>query len=223
MSEYYSRDSRHAFIAKKFSNYLNESVLNIGGGGKKHLLKYIKPDKYTEIDISGNPDLLIDLDSQHPIPFEDNHFETIICTEVLEHLEEFHRVFSELVRISKKHIIISLPNAWRGFSALKKQIIYNGKDGRAGIDVGKYRKFYGLPLNKPLDRHRWFFSYSEAEEFFKLKSSELPYKIIEQFPTGIGSNSLRSRLQKIIYKPFISSTVYKDWFYKTYWCVLEKK
>ena len=157
MVEYSNRESRQKFIAEKFGDYLKGSVLNIGGGGDKALLNYCQPNEYIELDMCGEPDLLIDLDKEYPLPIEDNRYNTIICTEVLEHLDEFHRVFEELLRISSSNIIISLPNALMTFRDYLKGTKYKGNAGEGGVEVGYYTKFYGLPLNKPPDRHRWFF------------------------------------------------------------------
>jgi len=223
MAEYTDRISRQKYIAEKFANYLNGSVLNIGGGGDKTLLKYCQPKEYTELDISGEPDLLINLDKEYPLPIEDNRFDMVICTDVLEHLEEFHRVFSELIRITNQYIIISVPNAWKGFSILTNRNIYNGSSGKPGIDVGKYRKFYGLPLNKPIDRHRWFFSYTEAEEYFHQSATILSYTIIDEFPIGDSAITVKGTIYRNLMKLLFNSAAYKDWFYKTYWCIIEKQ
>jgi len=45
------------------------------------------------------------------LPFEDNFFDLIICSEVLEHIPNHHKALSELVRILKpgKTLVISVP------------------------------------------------------------------------------------------------------------------
>ena len=45
------------------------------------------------------------------LPFEDNFFDLIICSEVLEHIPDHHKAVSELVRILKpgKTLVISVP------------------------------------------------------------------------------------------------------------------
>jgi 2-polyprenyl-3-methyl-5-hydroxy-6-metoxy-1,4-benzoquinol methylase len=56
------------------------------------------------------PNLTIKKGSIYNLPYEDNSFDLAICTEVLEHLEEPTKALKEMLRISKKHLIISVPN-----------------------------------------------------------------------------------------------------------------
>jgi len=46
------------------------------------------------------------------LPFRDNYFDLVICSEVLEHLPEniYYESLSELLRVSKKYILITVPN-----------------------------------------------------------------------------------------------------------------
>ena len=220
---YNSRDSRNKFISEIFSEYLNnKTVINIGGGGKKHLLKYIKPSKYTEIDIAGTPDIIIDLDKTYPLPIEDNKAECVVCTDVLEHLDEFHRVFKELLRISSKYIIISLPNAFTEIRPYIKREIYSGLEGKAGVSVGKFSKYYGLPKVKPEDRHRWFFSYTEIKSFFRDQQIDLNYNILEEVPIGASSTTFKGKIFRFFIKSIFGNELKEDLFYRTYWCILEK-
>lgn len=44
------------------------------------------------------------------LPYDDNSFDALICTEVLEHLDHPEKAIQELKRVSKKYIILSVPN-----------------------------------------------------------------------------------------------------------------
>jgi len=223
-TNYISRKSRHAFIADRFRSYLSDKILNIGGGGKKYLLEYIDPKEYLELDVDGQPDLNIDLDRDFPLPIENNRFDVVLCTDVLEHLEEFHQVFSELLRVSNRYVIISLPNALTILPSYLRRNIYTPIDGsQVNSRHGLYTKFYGLPMNKPLDRHRWFFSYTEAKKFFRFHANEMNYRIVEEFAVGIEGVTWRSKLLRKILHTFISDDLFYDLFAGVYWCVLEKK
>ncbi len=44
------------------------------------------------------------------LPYEDNSFDLVICTEVMEHLENPDKVVDEIMRVSKKYCLFSVPN-----------------------------------------------------------------------------------------------------------------
>jgi len=41
---------------------------------------------------------------------EDDRFELVLCLEVLEHLADPNRALRELVRVSRRHIVVAVPN-----------------------------------------------------------------------------------------------------------------
>lgn len=49
-------------------------------------------------------------DGNIPLPFEDCSFESGICTEVLEHIPDYEGVVSELARILRKRLIVTVPD-----------------------------------------------------------------------------------------------------------------
>ena len=220
---YHSRQSRNQFVATHFRDVLNGSVLNIGGGGSKHLLSYISPVTYTEIDIAGSPDIVFNLDCGSQLPLDTNSYDCVVCTDVLEHLENFHFVFSELVRVSSSDVIISLPNlanVFRSYISRSKYLPNNNTP--PSHYFGKYSKYYGLPLFKPEDRHRWIFSYSEASQFFKFHQSSYGYNLISEFGPGLSGYSLFSKFAKNIISSLLPKEVYQDFFSWSYWCHLKK-
>jgi len=105
------REERVKFVAKKFKNYLKESILDVGCD--KGYLRQLIPDgmKYIGIDMGGKPDFEVNLEKNKLDRFEDNSFHTVVCTDVLEHLDNLHDVFDDIFRVSRKYIILSLPNA----------------------------------------------------------------------------------------------------------------
>lgn len=66
----------------------------------------------TAIDLGKKqyPHLNLKEGSAYKIPFKDNAFDLVMCLEVLEHLENPTLALKELVRVSRKNIIISVPN-----------------------------------------------------------------------------------------------------------------
>lgn len=198
---YTNREEKAKYTALKYGNFLKGSVLDVGCWNKD-LKKYLDEDvKYVGVDIAGKPDVFINLEKQK-IPFPDNNFDCVVCADVLEHLDNIHEVFDELIRVSKKYVIISLPNC---YSASLKKII----KGESGL------KFYGLPIEKPEDRHKWFFNYQEAEEFVIKRTERNNAKIIEIFT--LQRKSFRNFILKILL-----GKKYKNIIYPYLWALIEK-
>lgn len=87
----------------------------------------------------------------YKLPFKDNTFDLVICLEVLEHLEDPEKALKELVRVSKKHCIISVPNE----PYFRLANFFRGKNlSRWGNDIehinhwtsGKFKNFVGQHL-----------------------------------------------------------------------------
>jgi SAM-dependent methyltransferase len=72
--------------------------------------------KYYGIDIVGAKDFGYDnrditsFDGKH-IPFENQLFDAVICTEVLEHVQDYQSLIDEIYRVSKKNadMIVTVP------------------------------------------------------------------------------------------------------------------
>lgn len=95
-------------------------VLEIGPGPgyTAWLLKLWKYDvTMLDLDPETKPDIVGDVTS---LPLEDNLFDCVLAAEVLEHLpfEEFAVALSELARVSRKYVIITLPAKLAGLSIL---------------------------------------------------------------------------------------------------------
>lgn len=175
---YKNREERSKWLYERFKNYVDDSssLLDVGcynADFKKNIPEKIK---YTGIDIAGKPDIFINLDEIEKLPFANNEFDTTICADVLEHLENIHLIFDELCRVTSKNIIITLPNAYATIPEFLKGKKY-AKTEEKRKQYGKYSKFYGLPLEKPEDRHRWFFSFDGAVEFIEYRANKKQFKI----------------------------------------------
>ena len=83
--------------------------------------------------------------------------------DVLEHLENFHFMLDEMVRCSDKFVLVSLPNS----AAEIPQIILNGDKMKKVSNQGYYSKYYGLPLKRELDRHRYWLYTQDIIRFLK--------------------------------------------------------
>ncbi|MFH1255392.1 MAG: class I SAM-dependent methyltransferase [bacterium] len=85
----------------KALNYLvSGQVLDIGSGGKDYRYLYNQYNKYITLDLNAEhkPDIV---GSIYELPAEDNSFDTIICTQVLEHLADPELAMKEMRRVLK--------------------------------------------------------------------------------------------------------------------------
>lgn len=162
---YVSRSTRNKYFSKLLKSHFSEikNILNVGGGGRRDLYNSLenKEIKVFEIDFQGDNDLKVNLDKIEKLPFSDNEYECVCCFNVLEHLENFHKMTDELIRVSSKKIFISLPVS----SAMFLNILRNKK--KKNVQDGYHFKFYGLPIEVPNDRHRWLLTVKDIEVFFE--------------------------------------------------------
>lgn len=176
------------------------------GCDDRYLKSLLPPDrKYLGIDIAGSPDVKIDLE-KNQIPSKEKEFDTVICLDVLEHLDNLYEVFGSLVKASRKNIIISLPNCWGGF--------------KSSFLKTKSPKFYGLPENKPTDRHKWFFNTDDAVNFFEKMANRYNLKI-DQLTLLTHESSFEAKLIALILKIF-PKRFYYNFFVNSVWVVFTK-
>jgi SAM-dependent methyltransferase len=162
--EFAERTARPRFLAAQYPVLLGGSLLDVGCD--RAVLRGLARGPYVGIDFSPEADLRLDLMKEPHLPFPERHFDAVVCSDVLEHLENLHEIFDELVRVTRGHLLVTLPNNWNSARVRLAR-------GRGAI------AHYGLPLEKPADRHRWFFGFSEAEEFFRGQAHRLGLEVVE--------------------------------------------
>lgn len=159
LKKHYTKPTRAQQSLDLFKDYFGNSVLDVGSGGSADIFrKHLGKDRYKAVDVSDSrnqPDYFVDLEKER-LPFKDGEFETVLCFDNLEHCENCHDLLDDLIRVSSKYVIISLPNNW---PTLWKSLLI-GRNRTHGFG-------YGLPREKPLPgvRHKWFFNLEEAENF----------------------------------------------------------
>lgn len=110
-----------------------DSVLDVGCGEGFTLakLKSAKIGKnYEGIEVDPTaielgkklyPSLNIKKGDIYDLPYKSNSFDLIICTEVLEHLENPKKAYKELLRVSRKYVLLSVPNEpWFTFQRMAR-------------------------------------------------------------------------------------------------------
>jgi 2-polyprenyl-3-methyl-5-hydroxy-6-metoxy-1,4-benzoquinol methylase len=199
------RAARSEYIARRFHPLFQGKVLDVGCD--RALLKPLLPQvDYFGIDISGDPDMQIDLEHVETLPFETASFDCVVCTDVLEHLNNLHTVFGELLRIAKTYVIVALPNNWAN---ARKPIAR----GRGSVS------HYGLPGEPPADRHKWFFGLSEAEAFVHHQLKKYAVSMRECHVTEKPRPWLIRMARRLRYP---SQMRYLNRYAHTLWVVLEK-
>ncbi len=117
------------FINNYFNNFLSlvydlkiETVLD-AGCGEGFTLNKLKQNgigkKYEGIDYSEEavklgrktyPDLDIKKGDIYNLNYKDNSFDLVICTEVLEHLDDPQKALFDILRVSSRYILLTVPN-----------------------------------------------------------------------------------------------------------------
>lgn len=212
--KYTDRETKSEYVYKKYKTILKHSVLDVGAD-QCFLKKYLDGDtEYSGVGLGSEKiDLEIDLEKQN-LPFKDNSFHTVLCLDVLEHLENIHDTFDELCRVSKKYVIISLPNPYKSFI----NVLLGHKNKR-----GRDMKFYGLPEEKPNDRHRWFFSATDAKNFIEHRAQKNNMDIIQIDGIIKPRTDIKGIIKNEIAKRVLKMDLNKEKLLsRTIWVVLEK-
>jgi Methyltransferase domain len=177
------------------------SVLDIGsrsGGLKRALPGSVA--RYCAVDLAAPADVIARCDLD--LPFRSGAFATVVALDVLEHTDDIHRSFAELCRVSRRSVVISLPNLFDFRCRLR-------------VLLGKHpNRKYGLPPEPPPDRHRWLFGFSEAREFLHRGAPKLGFQVTEECCLA-GARTIRLLGRSAIRRR-------PDLFGQTYLCLLRR-
>jgi SAM-dependent methyltransferase len=202
----------------KYHPILKGRVLDVGAD-ECYLGNYLSKSEdgeYWGIGLGGSPDQQVNLEKEK-VPFPDGSFDCVLCLDVLEHLDNIHEVFDELCRVTRRYVIISLPNPWASFYNMLRFGAYR---------PGQPMKFYGLPPEPPVDRHKWFFSNEEARRFITDRAAKNGLRVVQMdnYETGIearfGVRFMRA-VAKIV-RLWWSHVNVEALLAGTLWAVLEK-
>lgn len=125
-----STDASRKFFLRRFNKMLVQKVKNLNvssvldaGCGEGFTLSMLSKahaaKKLEGIDFSKQaiqlgkkqfPYLSLTQGDIYKLPYKDNSFELVICSEVLEHLDMPEKAVREVLRVSKKYVIFSVPN-----------------------------------------------------------------------------------------------------------------
>ncbi|MBI4529407.1 MAG: class I SAM-dependent methyltransferase [Deltaproteobacteria bacterium] len=206
IAEFRQRQDRYRYLVQEFQRFLAGTVLDVGCD--QAVLRAMLPaGRYIGIDIGGDADLRLDLEKMEKLPFGDCTYDCVVCLDVLEHLDNLHAVFGELVRVSKAYVIVSLPNNWAN---ARRPI----RRGRGSIG------HYGLPVSPIADRHKWFFNLSEALDFIRGQEKRYPLRIIDVRVNEKPRPYWVRTFRRLAYRSIMR---YLDRYAHTLWIVMEKQ
>jgi len=208
--DYWGREEKARHVARRYARYLVGSLLDVGCDRKQLRDAIGRADlRYVGVDRAAPADLCVDLEKEQ-IPVPDGAFDTVLCLDVLEHLDGIHAAFAKLVRCMRRYLIVSLPNNWFG--------VYDHLLRGHGIP-----RFYGLPAAYPDDRHRWFFNFDDADHFLQACAEEHGLRIVERVAEWRIPNWPWWK------RPFLMlrflgphNAYYRNRFFQTVWFVFEK-
>ncbi len=218
---YASRRERNDFVAKLIAADFSgvSTIINVGGGGQRHLQAALDDagvagKTVREIDMVGDCDYKLNLDEIDALPMADSEADLCVATDILEHLENFHLISRELVRVAKKAVIISLPvptNSFLHIAGNRRETDPNQR--------GVFDKFYGLPLEKPMDRHRWWYAIEDVERYFAYLAAQMNLELT--FFTTRRAYRVQGFKGKLL-RFALGARLYRNIRYPYIWIVLKK-
>lgn len=207
---YHPHDAhRYVLIGDQFKEHLTGSILDVGS--RENVIKKTLGLDASLVDKNSASTEPLDLEAGK-LPFADGEFDTVVCLDTLEHLDSLHTVVRELLRVARGRVIISLPNCWR-------KTFVQMLRGRST------QQAYGLPPERPMDRHKWFFNSEEIEDFFFYQAGvekEYPFSISAVRQHMIPLFSPIRRFFFNLLRPLIPERHLKNIFVNTTYVVLSR-
>lgn len=95
--------------------------------------------------------------SADELPFAERAFDTVLAFDVIEHVKDGERVWSELARVTKKRLILSVPDSDDGLLR-KYNLTY-----KHHTDKSHYREYSVAEVGQRLGRHNFEVIYLERQ------------------------------------------------------------
>lgn len=191
----------------------NKKILDFGCGDSRYKKLISNSNNYIGIDVveSGHPnynkkhDLIWD---KKKLPFENDFFDLILMTEVLEHLENVELTLKELHRVLKNNgaMLITVPFLWKEHEKpydFQRYTSYGLKNLliRNGFEITSQRKL----VEKKLAILELINSEFNSIQISNLKGNK--YFYFNKFYYFFLKNFF-----KLIFKFFISKSIFKDYY-----------
>ncbi len=115
------------------------------------------------------------------LPFADNEFDSVVLLDILEHLYSPEDLLKEATRVSKKYVVISVPN-------------FNSIPARLQVLLGKVPE-----NNRPNKGHVYWFNYLNLTDMLKKNNLEI---VAFEANTFLASRLLVGPMMKLLTKKF---------------------
>ena len=181
----------------------NEKGLLLDLGSRDQILKKFLPEKiiYTGVDVStsNNDNIIFDLNQK--FNFDNESFDFVTALDVAEHLDDPKSFLKECLRVSKKKVLIVLPNI--AYYESRFRFLLKG-------NLGSKYHFSG---NNKDDRHKWFTNFYLVKNFFEKNSINFEIKrVIKQ----------RNRLKPLFYLEKYLAKFFPNFFSWSFLIIINK-
>lgn len=131
------------------------TLLDVGCRGCE-LKRYVEDlADYAGVDLvqnsAGTVNFVIDV--SRGLPLDNASFDYVVALDIVEHLDDFEGGLRELLRVSRKQLIVMIPNL--------AHMLFRAKFFFRGTLSGKYDMKYGMGK----DRHRWLTTQAQCDKF----------------------------------------------------------
>lgn len=119
--------------------------------------------EYKGVDLFQNPEGTVDLvlNVEDGLPIADQAYDFVIALDLVEHLNNFQESLNELLRVSRRYLIIMLPNM--AYAPFRKEFLFKGTFTEL---TDKYDLTYGS-AHREIDRHRWLTVIPQTDNYIK--------------------------------------------------------
>lgn len=179
-------------ILNAINKYNFKTFIDIGGaeGYTANLVRKLFNAQVKSTDLSENAckmaNTIFGIDAIHAdihnLPFENNEFDVILCSETIEHVTDYKKAITELLRITKNVLIITVPHESEEMVAQTiKDKVPHGHINYFDIHSLDYLKDFGYTLKYEKTLSPLLILPRVIAEGFKKPDTKLHFKIYNFF------------------------------------------
>ena len=118
----------------------------------------------------------------HNLPFRDKSFQTVVLSEVLEHVAEPNKVLAEAIRVCRKRLVITVPDEFSWDPAVRPFMTWEDHLKRGELDLIKQIPQLKKDVSEFKFRHHWHIrQFTEAEIEALLNKRNLHVKKFQHY------------------------------------------